>query len=70
MVYGAIGGAISPMIPQFIGGWTNPAVFGALGYLMKKPAFFTIAGYEVGRKLGSSMFGGGTVGNGNLFGGD
>lgn len=61
MVIGAAAGFGSQFIPQFLGGWTNPIVFGAIGYLMKKPALFSIAGYEAGKNLAS----GGIFGNGS-----
>lgn len=60
IVIGAVAGAASPMIPQFLGGWTNPLVFGGLGYFLKKPALLTIAGYEAGKNLTSGgLLGGG-----------
>jgi len=59
VVYGAAAGAAAPYIPQVIGKWTNPAAFFAAGYLLKKPALFGIAGYE----LGKGFIGG--IGNGN-----
>ena len=60
-VIGAVAGAVSPMIPQFIGGWTNPIAFGVAGYVLKKPALLTVAGYEAGKTLISG-------GLGNIFG--
>ncbi len=55
---GAAAGFVSPMIPQFIGKWTNPAAFFAAGYILKKPALMSVAGYEIGRAF-SGGFGGG-----------
>lgn len=55
-------GFISPMIPEFIGKWTKPVVFGAGGYLLKKPALLGIAGYELGKS-----FSFGTNGNGSFW---
>jgi len=49
IVWGAGFGALSPMIPQFLGSYTNPLVAGALGYYFKKPALMGIAGYELGK---------------------
>jgi hypothetical protein len=63
VVVGAVAGAVSPMIPQFVGGWTNPIAFGVLGYVLKKPALLTVAGYEAGKTL----IGGGLN---NIFGGN
>lgn len=58
VVIGAVAGAVSPMIPQFIGGWTNPIAFGVAGYVFKKPALLTVAGYEAGKMLiGGNIFG-------------
>jgi len=56
IVIGAGFGAISPMIPQFLGGFTTPLVAGGLGYYFKKPALMGIAGYELGKAI--SPFGG------------
>lgn len=61
IVLGAVAGAVSPMIPQFLGTWTNPAAFGIAGYVFKKPGLLTIAGYEAGKSLLSG-------GLGNIFG--
>lgn len=63
IVLGAVAGAVSPMIPQFLGTWTNPAAFGIAGYVFKKPGLLTIAGYEAGKSLLSG-------GLGNIFGGN
>ncbi len=62
LLVGAIAGAVSNMIPDFIGGWTKPLVFGAGGYILKKPALLTVAGYEAGKSL---MAGGNIFGLGN-----
>jgi len=64
VVIGAAAGAISPMIPQFLGQWTNPVAFGIAGYFFKKPALMSIAGYE----LGKSLMGGGQASNGGSGG--
>lgn len=61
VVLGAVAGAVSPMIPQFVGTWTNPIAFGVAGYVFKKPGLLTIAGYEAGKSLMSG-------GIGNIFG--
>ena len=66
IAYGAMAGFISPMIPQFLGKWTNTVAFGAGGYLLKKPALLGVAGYELGKAIGGGMFGTNT-GNGNGF---
>jgi hypothetical protein len=67
VIIGGVAGAVSPMIPQFVGSWTNPLVFGGLGVVMKKPQLLTIAGYEVGKMLvGGGLLGGGSQ-NGGLF---
>ena len=63
IVLGAVAGAVSPMIPQFLGTWTNPAAFGIAGYVFKKPGLLTIAGYEAGKSLLSG-------GLGSIFGGN
>ena len=60
VIVGAGFGAISPMIPQFLGGFTNPAVAFGLGYYFKKPALMGIAGYELGKAF--SPLGNGSVG--------
>jgi len=65
LVIGAIAGAVSPMIPNIIGKWTKPALFGVAGYALKKPALITIAGYELGRGLMTNGFSLGGGGNGN-----
>jgi len=48
---GAIAGIAGDMIPPILGNFTKPVVFGAGGYILKKPALFTLAGYELGRTL-------------------
>ena len=58
IVIGAVAGAVSPMIPQFLGTWTNPLAFGVAGYVFKKPGLLTIAGYEAGKSLISGGLGG------------
>jgi len=57
IVIGAGAGVASNMIPQFIGQYTNPAVFAVAGYYFKKPALMGIAGYELGKMF--SPFGNG-----------
>jgi len=65
ILIGAVAGAVSPMIPDVLGGWTKPAVFGAAGYFFKKPALMSIAGYEIGKTLmGGGLFGGGQSSSG------
>lgn len=61
IVWGAGLGAVSGFIPNFLGGWTKPVIFGAGGYLLKKPAMLTVAGYEAGKTLM------GTLGGQNSF---
>lgn len=64
---GAVAGFASPYIPRVLGGWTLPVAFGVGGYLLKKPALFSIAGYELGKTLST----GGLLGNlGGLGGGN
>lgn len=63
VVLGAVAGAVSPVIPQFMGCWTNPLAFGVAGYVFKKPGLLTVAGYEAGKCLMSG-------GIGNIFGGN
>ena len=66
IIYGAAAGAASGFIPQVLGQWTNPAVFGVAGYVMKKPALLGIAGYELGKTLMGNV-GGNGGGNGGFF---
>lgn len=65
ILWGGVAGFASGMIPQFIGKWTNPVVFGAAGYFFKKPALLGAAGYA----LGQSLSGGGyfAAGSGNFW---
>lgn len=58
---GAGAGILSPFIPQFVGRWTNPIVFGAAGVFFNKPVLLGIAGYELGK---SFSFGGNGNGGG------
>ena len=58
ILIGAGAGAFEPMIPQFLGKWTTPLVFGGLGYYFKKPVLLGIAGYKIGQMF--SFGGGGT----------
>ena len=64
VIIGAAAGFGSKYIPQIAGKWTNPFAFGALGYFFKKPAFFSIAGYELGKSFGG---GSGNPGHGVNF---
>ncbi len=63
VAWGAGAGMAAPYIPRIVGKWTLPLVFGAAGYLLKKPALLAIAGYEIGR--GFSL--GGAIGSGAGF---
>jgi len=60
VVWGAAAGFVDPMIPNFIGKWTKPVVFGAAGYLLKKPALLSIAGYKLGQTFTSGAGGNGS----------
>lgn len=63
ILWGGVAGYASSMIPQFIGKWTNPVVFGAAGYLLKKPALLGVAGYAAGQALaGGAVFKAGSSG--------
>jgi len=64
VVIGAVAGFASPYIPRVLGGWTLPIVFGGAGYLLKKPALLSIAGYEAGKTLST----GGLLGLGGSSG--
>jgi len=63
-VWGAIAGAASGFIPDIFGKWTKPAALAVGGYLLKKPALISCAGYEVGKSL---ISGGLVSGSGNGF---
>lgn len=68
IVIGAVAGAVSNMVPDIVGGWTKPLLFGAGGYVLKKPALLTIAGYEAGKMLASGgIFNLGGNGNGGAY---
>jgi len=67
ILIGAVAGAASNMIPDIIGPWTKPLVFGAGGYILKKPALLTIAGYEAGKQLSANLFGGGNGSSGGYI---
>ncbi len=69
MVIGGVAGFASPYIPRLLGPWTLPIVFGAAGYIAKKPVLMTLAAYELGRTLSASGLIGGLVGGGNGGGG-
>lgn len=62
MIIGAGAGFASPYIPRVLGVWTLPVVFGGAGYLFKKPALLSIAGYEAGKALSTTFLGGGNGG--------
>lgn len=67
ILIGAAAGFASPYIPRILGGFTLPVVYGGVGYLLKKPALFSIAGYELGKTLstgGLGLLGGLGGGNG------
>ncbi len=66
MIIGAGAGFVSPLIPKVIGPWTLPVVFGAAGYIAKKPVLMTLAAYELGRSL--SAMGVLGIGGGNSGG--
>lgn len=63
MIIGAGAGFTSPYIPRVLGIWTLPVVFGVAGYVAKKPALLSIAGYELGKTISASGLIGG-LGNG------
>jgi len=64
IVIGAIAGFASPYIPRILGVYTLPVVYGGAAYLLKKPALFSIAGYELGKALSTGGLLGG-LGGGN-----
>jgi len=55
----------SKFIPQYLGKWTNPAVFMGLGFVTKKQELMTIGAYELGKQLqgGININGGSTTSN-------
>lgn len=57
-MWGAGAGFIDPMIPEFLGKWTKPLVYGAGSIILKKPQLMTIAGFKLGQ-----AFTGTTAGN-------
>ena len=59
VVVGAVAGAVGDYIPPLIGVYTKPVAFAVGGYLLKKPALLSIAGYEAGKIAGSMFLGGG-----------
>lgn len=65
MIIGAGAGFASPYIPRVLGVWTLPVVFGGAGYIFKKPALLSIAGYELGKTISTSGLIGGLGGGGN-----
>ena len=64
MIIGAGAGFASPYIPRILGVWSLPVVFGGAGYIFKKPALLSIAGYELGKTLSTGGLLGG-LGGGN-----
>lgn len=64
MIIGAAAGFASPYIPRVLGIWTLPIIFGGAGYVFKKPALLSIAGYELGKSLSAGGLLGG-LGGGN-----
>jgi len=64
IIIGAGAGFASPYIPRILGPWTLPVVFGVAGYVAKKPALLSIAGYELGKTISSSGIIGGLGGGG------
>jgi hypothetical protein len=67
IVIGAAAGFFDPMIPNVLGGWTKPIVYGAAGYVFKKPALLTVAGFKAGQMLASGGIFGKQQGNGGMF---
>jgi hypothetical protein len=63
IIIGAAAGFASPYIPRVLGIWTLPVVYGVAGYVAKKPALLSIAGYELGKTISASGLIGG-LGNG------
>jgi len=61
VLLGVAAGFGTRYIPQFLGKWTNPAVFYGLGYFIKKPALMNIGAYELGRSLAGNGGGSGSV---------
>jgi len=59
-VWGGGAGAISPYVPQVVGKWTNPILFGGASILLKKPQLMTIAGYQAGQALMMNGFSAGS----------
>jgi len=48
VAWGAGAGFVDPMIPNFLGKWTKPLIYGAGGVILNKPALLTVAGYKLG----------------------
>ncbi len=65
MIIGAGAGFASPYIPKVLGVWTLPVVYGGAGYIFKKPALLSIAGYELGKTLSTGGLLSGLIGGGN-----
>ena len=62
IIWGGLAGAVSNYIPDLpvVGKFTKPVIFGAGGYILKKPALMTCAGYELGKSLTSGSLTGST----------
>ena len=65
IIIGAAAGFASPYIPRILGVYTLPVVYGVAGYVAKKPALLSIAGYELGKTLSTGGLLGGLIGGGN-----
>ena len=63
---GVMGGAGDGFLSGFIGEWSTPVAFGAVGYFRNNPTLQTLAGVSVGEKLVTMLpfIGGGGTGNG------
>lgn len=70
VLWGGIAGVLSSFIPSnlpVVGKFGKPVVLGAGGYILKKPALLTCAGYELGKTLITSGLGMNGNGNGSIF---
>lgn len=65
VLLGVIAGFGQRYIPQFLGKWTNPAVFIGAGYVANKSQLITIGAYELGRSLAGN--GGVSLTNNNIY---